>query len=170
MKNFLIRIYFGFICCVISYGQSIEIDRNFNTDSLDRNANLYECKEPEFQFEEGLAKINFSADHNTLYIKNISNTGYTGIEILFEINKKLEITEIEYYTWDDIEDGSSTDYSIQDYFLKLNKNPFAEGIENLEGVYNIEIKSTFKPGKSPSDRALKSRTKTFNYKGYFDCK
>ena len=151
-----------------TFAQKLMIEKNSAKYNPKLHANFYQCKESNNLFQEGLAKINF-IDNQTFYIENQSNTGYTGIHISFKINKQLEIFEIDYYTWDDIEDGSSVEFYIEDFELTLNKNPFKEDIKNLRGFYILKIKSNYDPGEMLSRENVEPRTETFEYRGGFEC-
>lgn len=151
-----------------TFGQELIIDkRNINFNHK-LSSNFFQCKESNSLFEEGLAKINF-IDNQTFYIENESSNGYTGIHISFKIDYQLKVCEIDFYTWDDLEDGSSTEFYIQQFKLTLNKNPFTDGINNLKGLYNLNIKSVYKPGKMLSRENVKEKTEIFNYNAFFDC-
>jgi len=151
-----------------TFAQELMIDKNSIKFNHKLHANFYQCKESNDLFEEGLARIN-SIDNQTFYIENESNTGYNGIHISFKINKQLEICEINYYTWDDVEDGSSIKFHIENFKLTLNKNPFKDGIKNLRGFYSLKIKSDYKPGEMLSRENVEPRTEIFEYKGGFEC-
>lgn len=150
------------------FGQELIIDKNNIKFDHNLHTNFYQCKESSNIFEEGLSRIRF-IDNQTFYIENESNTGYTGIHISFKIDQQLKICEVDYYTWDDLEDGSSTEFYIQQFKLTLNKNPFTDSINNLKGFYDLKIKSVYNPGEILSKENVKEKTKNFNYKASFDC-
>jgi len=153
---------------ILSFGQKLIIDKNNKHFEQNNFYDFYECKESEYQFEEGLASIDF-INTDTIYIKNETNTGYSGKHISFKIDKKLNVFNLEYYTWDDLENGSSTDFSIQEFKIILNKNPFESGIKYLKGFYSLKIKSDFDPGEIISDENIEPKTEIFIYRGSFEC-
>jgi len=150
------------------FGQELIIDKNKSHFERDYSKDLFECKKLEYYFEEGVAVVKY-IHNDTIYIKNESNTGTSGIHISFKIDKKLNICDLKYYIWDDVEDGSTIDFSIQEYKITLNKNPFEDGIKKLKGFYNLKIKSDFDPGEMLSTENVKPKTEIFEYKAQFEC-
>jgi len=150
------------------FGQELIIDKNNINFNHKLHTNFYQCKESSNLFEEGLERISF-IDNQTFYIENESNTGYTGIHISFKIDQQLKICEVDYYTWDDLEDGSSIEFYIENFKLTLNKNPFKDGIKNLRGYYSLKIKSDYVPGEMLSRENVEPKTEIFEYKGGFEC-
>lgn len=168
MKFYLYLILLITSCNVV-IGQKLNIDKDLKELDHNRYTDFYICKEKEYLFEEGISTVKF-VNNDTIYIENESNTGYSGIHISFKIDRKLNISNVEYYTWDDIENGSSTDYEIQEVYLTLNKNPFEKGVRNLMGIYKLKVKSDFDPGKILSKEGVKPKIKIFNYTAAFECK
>ena len=166
------KIYLYLILLITSsnvIGQKLNIDKDLKELDHRRYKDFYRCKEKEYQFEEGKSTVKI-VSNDTIYIENESNTGYSGIHISFKIDRKLNISNVEYYTWDDIENGSSIDYEIQEFYLTLNKNPFEKGVRNLMGIYKLKVKSDFDPGKILSKEGVKPKIEIFNYTGAFECK
>jgi hypothetical protein len=153
----------------LSVGQKAIVDENMEQNERNNSYDFYECKESEYLFEEGLAVIEF-VDENTIYIKNETNTGYYGTHISFKIDKKMNVCDLKYYTWDDVEDGSITDFKTQDFDIRLNKNPFKTGIHDLQGIYHLKIISDFNPGEMLSKENIKPKTTHFTYRAVFECK
>lgn len=153
----------------LSMGQKAIIDENKEQYNRQYTTDFYECKVPEFLFEEGLAVIEF-INKETLYVKNETNTGSSGIHISFKIDKEMNVCDLKYYTWDDVEDGSTTDFSVKGYEIRLNKNPFKSGISNLKGAYFLDVKSEYYQSEIVSKEKVKPKIETFTYKALFECK
>ncbi len=162
-------ILYLYLLPILSLGQKVHIEKNEAQFEPQKSHEFYECKESEYFFDEGLAVIKFT-DKETLYIENETNTGSSGTHISFKIDKELNVCDLEYYTWDDLEDGSQTEFIVQDYEIKINKNPFKSGINNIKGIYNFKIKSHFIPGEMLLRENLKPKTDIFTYKAIFKCK
>ena len=150
------------------FGQELIIDKNESHFEHDISNDFFECKKLEYQFEEGVAVVKYIYN-DTIYIKNESNTGTSGIHISYKIDKKLNVCDLKYYIWDDVEDGSTIDFSVQAFKITLNKNPFEDGIKRLKGFYNLKIKSDFDPGEMLSKENVKPKTEIFTYKAAFEC-
>lgn len=153
----------------LSIGQKAIVDENMEQNERINSYDFYECKESEYLFEEGLAVIEF-VDENTINIKNETNTGSYGTHISFNIDREMNICDLKYYTWDDVEDGSTTDFNIEDFEMRLNKNPFKNGLNDLQGIYHLKIISDFNPGKMLSQENIRPKTKHFSYRAAFECK
>lgn len=82
--------------------------------------------------------------NNTITIKNLYNDGFTGYEVIIELSSDLKINNISYNEWDDVENGSSTEYSVEKIILQLNKNPFYDSL--ITGYYSLQIKNEFIAG------------------------
>jgi hypothetical protein len=165
------KTYLYFLMLLISsniIGQELIIDKNKRHFESDNSSDFFECKKLEYQFEEGVAVVKY-IDNDTIYIKNESNTGSSGTHISFKIDKKLNVYDLKYYIWDDVEDGSTIDFSVQEFKIILNKNPFEDGIKRLKGFYNLKIKSDFDPGEMLSGEHVKPKTEIFQYKAGFEC-
>ncbi len=166
-----IKKYFYYIILLASpvcIGQTVTIDPDgdFTTDNP---SNFFECKMADNLFEEGVAEIQV-LDTEIIYIKNESNTGTYGTHISFKIDKTKTVCGVDYYTWDDLEDGSTTEFRIEEFKITLNKDPFEDGIENLQGTYTLKIRSEYDPGEILSRENNKPKTDIFTFKGVFLCK
>lgn len=65
--------------------------------------------------------------------------------ITFLLDKELKIVKADYHSSDDVEDGFKDFFHVKEATLQLNKNPFTEGIKNLEGDFVLKVKATRKP-------------------------
>ncbi|WP_300488591.1 hypothetical protein [Flavobacterium sp.] len=90
-----------------------------------------------------LKKIN----PNCIQIKNVSNDGYTGQSITFTIDSTLTIVTANYSHWTDAQDGSKESFTVDQLTAKLSKNPFKEGIEKLEGEFEVKATTTRYPSE-----------------------
>ena len=105
----------------------------------------YTCSEANEEFSSGKSEIKFI--EKSLEIKNSYNTGDENTAITFLLDKELKIVKADYHFSDDTEDGSKDFFHVKEATLRLNKNPFAEGIKNLEGDFVLKVKVTRKPAE-----------------------
>ena len=124
---------------------------------------IYKCSEAKEEFSSGKSEIIFL--EKNLKIENSYNTGDETSTATFLLDKELKIVKADYNFSDDAEDGSKDFFHIKEATLRLNKNPFAEGIEGLEGDFVIMVKITRKPAEFYKFSETHEETVT----GRFEC-
>jgi len=122
-----------------------EIKDEFNRfDDLDNSRNDYE-------------RLSLNFTNSKLEIKNSQSSGFTGDDISFVINNKLELKNVSYYYWtDNIDLENTRTYKVKSSELILNQNPFNK-TNGLRGKYVLEIEHYWND----------TLTKTEKFKGKF---
>lgn len=82
---------------------------------------------------------------NAIRIKNTTNDGYSGQSVNFTIDSTLAVIQANYSNWTDTSDGSKNTFSVDRIQVKLNKNPFKDGYENMSGEFEVNATTTHYP-------------------------
>lgn len=135
------------------------ITKNINNYEIDDSYFPHDCSQESYMLKKA---VDIKTTNNTLRILNERNDGYTGHELSITLNSNLDILEVKYYEWDDIEDDSETIYKVDSIKLQLNKNPFKE--KEFIGYYTIYIKEINKI-KDHKDKVIETI-----FKGKFNTK
>ena len=135
-----------------------------NKVSIKKNTVKYEREDEFNRFDdvensnleyEGLS-INFKSNLE-LEIKNSCSSGFTGNDVSFVINDKLELINTTYDSWTDVIDlENQVTYKVKNVELILNQNPF-KSISELRGNYILKVEEYWN----------QSLNKVKTYKGKF---
>jgi hypothetical protein len=108
--------------------------------------------------------VRISKEGDLLIIANTYNEGLSSIDIAITLNPQLKIMDVHFDRWNDVINGSKTDYIIKKITLEIDKNPFQDSI--ITGRYSLEIKSTVRTNKELRKQGIKDTTfySTFNGK------
>ena len=113
--------------------------------AIDQNVIKYEIIDGYNRFDDidnsendfGGLSLNFQ--NSVLEIKNSQSSKFTGYDISFLINNKLELKNVDYDYWTDgVDLENKRIYKVKSSELILNKNPFNK-TTGLRGSYVLEI-------------------------------
>ena len=126
--------------------------------------NLFVCKDIIEDFDNGYSKIELNNEN--LKILNSKNNGYESTIIEIEIDKNLKIENIKYSYYNDVEDGSKTEYEVIDAKININKNPFEQNSKQISSFYLLKIRET----NIPSEFWKFRKETEYYFKGKIECK
>ncbi|MFD1064119.1 hypothetical protein ACFQ1Q_12750 [Winogradskyella litorisediminis] len=152
MKNNIILLSF---ISVFAFGQKkVKIDENVLKYEIKDDFNRFDdVSNSENDYER--LSINFK--NSELEIKNSQSSKFTGDDISFIINNKLELKSVSYDYWTDYIDFKNIrTYKVKSSKLILNQNPFFKS-NGLRGKYILEIEHYWND----------TLTKTTKFKGKF---
>lgn len=131
--------------------------------TVDKNVVKYEIEDEFNRFddidnsENDFKRLHLIFTNSELEIKNSQSSGFTGDNISFVINNKLELKNVNYDYWtDNLDLENNQIYKVKSSKLVLNQNPFKK-IDGFRGKYILEIEHYW-------DDTL---TKTEKFKGKF---
>ena len=102
---------------------------------------------------------------NKLFITNIFNDGFTGHEVQFTISADLKIINAEYNEWDDVFDGSESNFSVDKVILSFSDNPFEEKL--ITAHYTLQIQEDYHAGNLLNKKGVKDTTAYRMFHGKF---
>jgi hypothetical protein len=113
--------------------------------AIDKNVVKYEIKDGFNRFDDvdnsknDYERLSLNFTNSELEIKNSQSSGFTGDDISFVINNKLELKNVSYDYWtDNIDLENTRTYKVKSSELILNQNPFNK-TNGLRGKYVLEI-------------------------------
>jgi len=101
--------------------------------------------------------------NDEIKIINTFNDGLTGNRIEIIINSELDILDVNYEYWDDVIDGSTSEYTVEKIILTLDKNFIKEN--NYKGYYTIQIKNNYSAGEILSSEGVNDTIMRFLHHG-----
>jgi hypothetical protein len=173
MKKLILFVFcFAFILCTnkketMNTDCSLKINNSYKFGNKINNSTIFICKcNPNDTIfpSEAVLKAKFIKP-NLLEMKFSSNFGYGGENIVILINDKLKITNVSYDYFGDTEGGYEEKYLINNFDLILNKNPFKDKLNNLQGELHLEGVTEV----IPSDFFKASFKENLSYFAYFIC-
>lgn len=166
MKTFkYILLIFVFLYNIKGIGQEIlgkaKIVKLNNYEDIDEYI-PHDCSTKSDMLDE---PVKFKKNEKYFAIKNISNNGYSGHSITIILDCLLNITKVEYNEFDDLIDGSTTTFKIDDIELKLNYNPFDN--DTIIGYYSIDLTKFYTPGAILNETNYKREVSQRKFMGKF---
>lgn len=173
MKKLIFYVLcFAFITCTnkketINTHCSIDIINSYTLgDKInDSTILIYKCNLNDTIFPTGAVLKAKFIKPNILEMKFSSNFGYGGESIVILINDKLKITKVSYDYFGDTEGGNKEKYLINNSYLIFNKNPFKNGLNNLQGELRLEGVTEV----TPSDFFKVPIKENLSFFAYFNC-
>jgi hypothetical protein len=160
----ILVLFLSFIGCKEPKNKSnLKIIKDYAVPAVLDKITLYKCSDSEIKNNFG--KLHVTIEPNLLEIKCVYNKGYGGEIVNIEIDNNLKVITATFDYEDDSVGGNEEEYSITNINITLNKNPFTEGLTDLNG--KISMEGTVK--LIPKDFFELSKIEKFNYFGYIIC-
>ncbi|MFH7002092.1 hypothetical protein [Flavobacterium bizetiae] len=155
MKKIIISILLPiFIGCTKSIQEQPEyklvLNSAYHIDQRKDSIATFRCSADQDTIPSSVLKIKF-INQNLIAVACTHNSGYGGEDIVFQLRSDLSISNVKFDYASDTEGGKTETYKIEKFKLTLNRNPFKEGVNNLQGEFSLEGKikvdpdSWFKP-------------------------
>lgn len=155
MKKIIISILLPILIgCTKNHHEAPEfkliLNPAYHVDGKKDSITTFRCSADENTLPSSVLKMKF-INPNLIEIVCSQNSGYGGEDIVFHLSRDLSISNVKFDYASDNEGGKTENYSIEKFKLTLNKNPFKEDANDLQGEFSITGKikvdpdSWFKP-------------------------
>lgn len=128
----------------------LAVDSTYAIDEKRDGITTFTCSDHQAALPISALKIKLIKP-DQIQINCSQNSGYGGEQISFKIDRDLSIYDLKFEYASDNEGGKTETYKVEKFTATFNKNPFKEGIDNLQGKISItgkikvERDSWFKP-------------------------
>lgn len=149
MKKIVIYILLPiFIGCTKSIEERPEfklvLNSAYHINDRKDSITTFRCSADQKTLPYSVLKLKF-INPNLLEIACSHNSGYGGEDIVFQLGRDLRILNVKFDYASDNEGGKTETYKIKKFKLTLNRNPFKEKANNLQGEFSITGKITVDP-------------------------